>query len=93
MTQRLKEQLTANMGESTGPTKYAQLKEMLRALDLLSADRIKYIPQSLVELLNNWTDQQWEEAVSAYRQKTTAMVKLNVGSLPQIKQSVQQSLE
>lgn len=93
MTKRLKELLIENMGLSAGPTKYAQLKEMLKIMEILPRERISFMPHEVIEQLNQWTDQQWMDALTQYRRETTALVKMYSGSLPEIRNTIAQSLE
>lgn len=92
MTEKLRESLIENMGTSTGPTKYNQLKELLKILQVIPNKRTSRIPSEAVNIMLNWTDEEWNSAVQRYRQETSAMVKLNVSSLPRIRQSIEDSL-
>ena len=58
MTQALETLLEESLGTSTGPTKYRQLKEMLRISGILSHERTKYIPLSIIQKIASFSDKE-----------------------------------
>ena len=92
MTQALEAVMVRELGSSTGSTKFRQLKEMLRISGILSRERMKYIPLSIIQKIASFSDKEWEEIWEKYRNTTTAMVKMNRNSLAQVRFFIDRSL-